>query len=343
MNNNMWEDQNREVDHRQKQTVASWPLIIICFIFFWPLGLFLLYRRLRRRKYTGGARKASGIMGFVLLFIGAIIFADVLDSLMHFGFWALEIDTLVVGAFFLIGGLWILSSGRGLNRMEKYYQKYANVVGSRETVSIREVAEAMGVSLRRAVHDLERMVDKGFFGPAAFIDKKLYYLMRSTDGYNCVDLEEDESAPKQAAEPDRFTATLREIRSLNDQIVDAEVSRKIEQVESITAKIFRATEDDPAKLEDIRSFLNYYLPTTLKLMRTYSQLERQGETGENIRTAKAKIESILDELIQGFQRILDHLYREDVMDISADIEVLERMMAKDGFSDKNRIQFERED
>jgi len=335
--NNMRDNEQREMDRRQRQSVASWPLIIICLIFVWPLGLYLLYSRFRVRKYTGGARKASGFMGVILLFIGAIILSDAIQA-----GWYYSLSSLIVGTFFLLGGLWIFGSGRGLNKSEKYYQKYANIVGDREAVAIGEIADAMGVTPRRAVNDLEQMIDKGFFGPTAFIDKKLFYLLRSADGYKYVDLEE-EPAPKQTAEPDRFTSTLREIRKLNDQIADAAVSAKIERIEAITAKIFRAAEDDPSKLDDIQTFLNYYLPTTLKLLRTYSQLERQGESGDNIRTSKKKIEGIMDELIEGFQRILDHLYRADAMDISADIEVLERMMAKDGFSDKNQIKIQKDE
>lgn len=338
--NNMRDNETREMNHRQHQSVASWPLIIICLIFVWPLGLYLLYRRFRVRKYTGGARKASGVMGFILLFFGVILLSDTIQNI-YYG-WYFSLSNLVIGTFLLMGGLWIFGFGRGQSRSEKYYQKYANIVGNREAVSIREVADVMGVTPRRAVNDLERMIEKGFFGPRAFIDNKLFYFLRSSDGYQYVDLEDDEPAPKQAAEPDRFTATLREIRRLNNQIADAAVSAKIERIESISAKIFRAAEDDPSKLDDIQTFLNYYLPTTLKLLSTYSQLERQGESGENIRTSKKKIEGIMDELIEGFQRILDHLYRADVLDISADIEVLEQMMAKDGFSDKNRIQFDQE-
>ena len=76
--------------------------------------------------------------------------------------------------------------------------------------------------------------------------------------------------------------------------------------------------------------MTYYLPTTLKLLESYSEIERVGVAGDNMKSAKENIEKTLDLLCEAFKKLLDQLYESDNMDISSDIDVLEKMMKKDG-------------
>ena len=79
-------------------------------------------------------------------------------------------------------------------------------------------------------------------------------------------------------------------------------------------------------------FMNYYLPTTLKLLESYSRIEEVGVAGQNMRDAKDNIEKILDMLVVGFEGQMDQLFKSESLDITSDIEVLERMMNKDGLT-----------
>ena len=79
--------------------------------------------------------------------------------------------------------------------------------------------------------------------------------------------------------------------------------------------------------------MNYYLPTTLKLLESYSRIERVGVAGQNMQEAKDNIEQILDMLTVGFQQQFDQLFKAESLDITSDIEVLEQMMKKDGLSE----------
>ena len=76
--------------------------------------------------------------------------------------------------------------------------------------------------------------------------------------------------------------------------------------------------------------MSYYLPTTLKILRSYAQMEAQGIEGENISAAKDRIEGMMDKVVDGFEKQLDRLFQDDAMDITTDVEVLERMLDKDG-------------
>ena len=88
----------------------------------------------------------------------------------------------------------------------------------------------------------------------------------------------------------------------------------------------------PQSAPQLHSFLSYYLPTTLKILRAYGQLEAQEVTGENITAAMKRIENMMDKVVEGFEKQLDQLFLGETMDITSDVEVLERMLAKDGLS-----------
>ena len=111
------------------------------------------------------------------------------------------------------------------------------------------------------------------------------------------------------------------------------MSAKIDRIEEITGKILAYQKQHPDRSGQLRSFLNYYLPTTLKILRAYAQLDAQGVEGENISATKARIEGMMDQVVAGFEKQLDKLFRDDAMDISSDVQVLENMLKKDGLSD----------
>ena len=133
---------------------------------------------------------------------------------------------------------------------------------------------------------------------------------------------------------DEFEKTLRQIRELNDRIDDEPVSAKIDRIGEITASIFMFVKQKPERRDEVHKFMSYYLPTTMKLLESYSLLEKQSYQGENIAAARKDIENILDQMIPAFEKQLDRLFQADAIDISADVDVLETMLAKDGLTEK---------
>ena len=135
---------------------------------------------------------------------------------------------------------------------------------------------------------------------------------------------------KSSADSENFESKLREIRELNEAIEDPAVSERIDRIGELTASIFRVVREKPEHAEEVRKFMNYYLPTTLKLLKSYSLMEKQSYQGENIISSRKKIEDVLDTLIHAFEQQQDRLFRTEAMDVDADISVLETMMASDG-------------
>ena len=137
---------------------------------------------------------------------------------------------------------------------------------------------------------------------------------------------------------DELEQTLNELYQLNEKIADEAVSRRIDRIGTLTASIFRAVIEKPERAPDVRKFMNYYLPTTLKLLKSYDMLEDQSYQGENIIASRRKIENVLDMLIAAYEKQLDRLFSNDALDIATDIDVLEAMMAGDGLSHKAQVE-----
>ena len=107
----------------------------------------------------------------------------------------------------------------------------------------------------------------------------------------------------------------------------------IDRLEDLSAKIFAQVKADPKKLPQIRKFMDYYLPTTLKLLNAYDRMGAQGVNGENIDATMQRVESMMGTIVTAFEKQLDMLFGSEAMDISADITVLENMMKREGLSE----------
>ena len=126
---------------------------------------------------------------------------------------------------------------------------------------------------------------------------------------------------------------ISEMKRLNESIKDETISRQIDRLEEISGKIFAQVQAEPKKLPQIRKFMSYYLPTTLKLLNAYDRMSGQGVAGENIGGTMKRVEDMMDTIVQAFEKQLDSLFGAEALDISTDITVLDNMMAREGLVD----------
>ena len=136
--------------------------------------------------------------------------------------------------------------------------------------------------------------------------------------------------PKLDALIEERDKAISEMRRLNDAIPDESVSAQIDDLEETTRKIIDHVVEHPEKLPQIRKFMNYYLPTTLKILNAYDRMGAAGVSGENIDGTMEKIELMMDTTVASFHKQLDALFRDEAMDISSDITVMENMLAREG-------------
>ncbi len=230
---------------------------------------------------------------------------------------------------FLCAGLFLLFKGIGKTRLAKRAKLYQGFIGQRGSVFLSDLASSAGVSEKKLIADLQKMLSDGTL-PMGYIDKASGRLVLTDQGYEAPTPKAEKAQPTAKPKGEDDDTILREIRAVNDAIPGEEMTRKIDRIGEITKKILDYQRQNPAKAGQLRQFLNYYLPTTLKLLKTYAQLDAQGVEGENITAAKQRIEGMMDKVVEGFEKQLDQLFQTDAMDIASDVDVLERMLEKDG-------------
>lgn len=236
----------------------------------------------------------------------------------------------------LSGGLGLLVDGIRRQRRAGRFRGYLAMIGEKKSVAISALASATGRPKNKVCADLEDMLDAGLF-PSGYLN---YGGDRFVLGGGLEDQPESQAtAPAAKAQPqpskaDRGAenAILDEIRQVNDQVANEKLSAQIDRIGVITAKILEYQKSRPEKAPQLHSFLSYYLPTTLKILRAYGQLESQQIAGENITAAMTRIEGMMDKVVEGFEKQLDQLFQGDTMDITADVDVLEQMLARDGLT-----------
>ncbi len=294
-------------------------------------------RKKARKKAGGGTGLIIGgsIMSGIFALGSVAVGVEMLETGLYNG---IEVGLLAC-LMFMAGGLAMLFSGIGQNRRRERYLNYLAYIGANREVDLAPMASSFGVSVGKLCKDLRRMLAKGIL-PTGYLDLAEGKLYLTEMGYHAPEPKREappvqEETPQQAAA--REDDILREIRQVNDQIPDAVMSAKIDRIEEITGKILKYQKEHPNKEGQLRTFLNYYLPTTLKILRAYAQLDAQGIEGENISAAKKRIEDMMDQVVSGFEKQLDKLFQDDAMDITSDVEVLENMLKKDGLSDEGGI------
>ena len=281
---------------------------------------------------------AGGGLSLVTLIALAAAMRDVMYWLIH-GEFAWFLDDLLAqlpALCVLAVGLGLLVDGVRRQRRAGRFRGYLAMIGEKKSVAISALASAAGRPKNKVCADLEDMLDAGLF-PSGYLN---YGGDRFVLGGGLEDQPEPQAAPKQEpakqpqtqADRDAENAILDEIRQVNDQVANEKLSAQIDRIGVITAKILEYQKSRPEKAPQLHSFLSYYLPTTLKILRAYGQLESQQIAGENITAAMKRVEGMMDKVVEGFEKQLDKLFQDDAMDIATDVQVLERMLEKDGLS-----------
>ena len=143
---------------------------------------------------------------------------------------------------------------------------------------------------------------------------------------------EEKADPQVAALRREKDRAISELRRLNDAIPDEKISAQIDHLEEVTGKIIDHVIANPAKQPQISRFLDYFLPTTIKLLNAYDRMDSAGISGSNIDATKQKVATMLDTLCAAFDKQLDSLFGDEALDISTDITVMENLLAQEGLS-----------
>ena len=292
---------------------------------------------------TGAVFGLTSVIFLIITLIGSLITAfDVVSGLI-IGIFAVAFISFAVMTY--VGVDMVRTVGR--------FRQYVSVLRDREFCDIKEIASATGRDVRKVLKDVKKMITKGWFCQG-HLDEKESCLMVSEQAWNqYTALMEDmkqRKAEEQAAqrkmqeEYDRLSPEVqkivqagdeyvRRIKAANDAIPGEVISAKISRMELLVDRIFDRVEQNPDSVNDMRRMMDYYLPTTMKLLEAYKELDAQPVQGENIISSKKEIEDTIDTLNLAFEKLLDSLFQDTAWDVSSDISVLHTMLAQEGLTE----------
>lgn len=139
---------------------------------------------------------------------------------------------------------------------------------------------------------------------------------------------------------DKITNYMGQVHLLNSAIADDEMSSNLYEIEKILGHIAEKIKTEKEKykrIEKLTQFMNYYIPTMVKIVDSYRKMENKTFAGDNIKETKKRISETMPFIRDAFAAEYDSMFKEEMIDITTDIEVLESMLSQEGLIDKNNI------
>lgn len=306
--------------------------------------------------YTVFGNIGVGILGVtivVLAVVGSILNLQQMYSMIILGI----LPFLIISFFMTI-------RGAHLRNRIKRLKRYLEIAKGRNYCMIQELANRTGFRKRYIIKDLKKMFAKGMI-LEGYMDEKETCVMLDKEAYNLYlaaknnsQLEQKEKGYQTEKVSQRETQKKEEKKEEQDGLVHAasitnngeeylnaisearnsihseEVKGKLIRMEVVVEKIFLYIKKHPEQFDDISKFVDYYLPTTQKLLHAYVQFEHEAIQSETIEKAKKEIENTLDTINGAYEKLLGELYEDIVMDISTDISVLQIVLSQEGLTER---------
>lgn len=296
-------------------------------------------------------RPRGRIMGIINTAVGFTILIVGLICLLVFGILSATVYTftaaLVISGVVSVIGLVMGITGTQKIGFTSRFLKYVRQLNHHLYIPVHTLASKTGKSIEFTCRDLQKMIDQKFFYEA-HLDKDNGYLILSDEAYQEYqaakmdyysrqkEQEKQAEATKLSAECQKLIddgqAYINHIRNCNDLIPGEEISAKLDKMENLVRRIFDEVRLHPEVAPELQKMMEYYLPTTSKLLDSYRELDAQPISGENISSTKKEIESAVDTLNVAFEKLLDSLFADRAWDISSDISVLNTMLAQEGLT-----------
>ena len=298
-------------------------------------------------RSSGSGKVFGGIFGLI---IGVPMVLSNLAELIAGGLASGALFGLMAGAIIAAGSAYAFMTGRKDKELVKRYYQYAQAVGDAEYIEIGKLARLTGRTKKDVLDDIKALMDKGLLAEA-WLDEQETTLILTEEVYDQYQQirKQSENLRAQAEKEQETDADLpenareiikegqeyiRTIHKFNDEIPGVEMSEKLFRLESTMDRIVEQVRKQPGSAAELRKLMSYYLPTTVKLLSAYKELDRQTVSGENIVKTKKEIEEALDTINDAFEKLLDSMFQNMAWDVSSDISVMQTMFAQDGLTEQ---------
>ncbi len=250
-----------------------------------------------------------------------------------FSFWAgVSGSPMFLGVTAISLGVFL--TGLGRKQQGKRMMAYWKIMQGSERMSIEQLSTMTNSTPKLICRDIQTMLDKELLREGFLDREKGLLVLKDVESY----IQSYQLISGLLEEGTEEEGVLEEIRQISQSIKNPHVLKQIGEIREITGRILAFEEENGGQVGELERFLHYYLPTTLKLLRSYCQLESQNLQGEHISKSMGEIQAILDQVVVSFETQLDTLFQRETMDIATDIAVLEQMLEKDGLLKQGKKQ-----
>lgn len=347
------ESQKRQADNLRKQAQANQQSNVYQANYARPVGKKQINMVLAPKIKKGTGRIVAGTILSIVSIAGMIALLVTKTFLEMIGTASLAEIVLGPGVLLIpfLAGIILSATGNHYRKRYRRAQKYVEILNGRGFCEIKELAEKSNQSETETRKDLRKMIQKRVFREA-YMDKQETCLMINRIAYDYYlqaeeslrqrEMEEakrKEQEEKMSPEILEMIRTgdeyIRTIREANDDIPGEVISEKLDRLEQVVRRIFESVKKHPEQKKEMDKFMDYYMPTTLKLVNAYREFDALEVKGENITNAMQEIENTLDTISRAFEKLLDDLFQDAAFDVSTDISVLQMMLAREGYKEKD--------
>ena len=347
------ESQKRQAENLRKQAQTNQQSNVYQANYARPVGKKQINMVLAPKIKKGTGRIVAGTILSIVSIAGMIALLVTKTFLEMIGTASLAEIVLGPGVLLIpfLAGIILSATGNHYRKRYRRAQKYVEILNGRGFCEIKELAEKSNQSETETRKDLRKMIQKRVFREA-YMDKQETCLMINRIAYDYYLQAEESLRQREMEEAQRKEQEekmspeilemirtgdeyIRTIREANDDIPGEVISEKLDRLEQVVRRIFESVKKHPEQKKEMDKFMDYYMPTTLKLVNAYREFDALEVKGENITNAMQEIENTLDTISRAFEKLLDDLFQDAAFDVSTDISVLQMMLAREGYKEKD--------
>ncbi len=298
-------------------------------------------------KTKAGLFKTAMVISFIIAFSMLIVlFAD--------GFAYDFFENLLFTTLFSVTGFFTLKKSQQLDMISKDYTRFLRELGHNTVIPIRDLASSVQKSEEDTIKELMYMMDKGYFKQARIVENDSLFLLDiptfklykdqknqmpnlsyeekkqiEKDAHKDVNIEKAENIIK---------ISSKEINSINldiSRIKSRSFLEKVIEIKKTIENIVNIIKRYPQKAYALDKFMDYYLPTTVKLIDAYTEYEIMNSNDPKIKNSLFEIESSIETINEAFGKIQLELMEDRTMDIKTDIETMKILLNQEGYLEKD--------
>ncbi|MDY6065280.1 MAG: hypothetical protein SPI59_03005 [Finegoldia sp.] len=296
----------------------------------------LVNQDVKKAKNFKWLRNVSGILTF-FMFISFLvcIFEPIFP------------EDIIVTFLFTLAFLALTFYGHVKYKLALRFYRYREEIGNSRVINVDDFASAVGISKEKCVADLRQLIQKGYFPQARLVkggnifllDRQAYhaykdYYVNKADEFVEEDKKEELS---NSTDLDSLDSYIKKIDDQAAKIKNQSFKDQVLRLKTYLLSLRTKFEKNSLKDLGLEKFIDYYIPTSIKLIDSYINFEKSELEFENVNASMVEIEKSIKTINSAFISVLEDSYTEAIIDVNSEIEVMDTILRQDGLLDEDNI------